>query len=374
MDLAAKTRGLARKLETIAGGMLALSMVVALSSCSDQPKVRCAVRGQYAAKYTLVSGTGDCALLKGDLLGVATYNGSNGDGTPNWDDATIGIQAYALAALTQGAPPAMTGDSLFSLGHFSTAEPGGNSICEVPTLSAAEVHVSAIALSTTDAGITCPAPAQDVKYEWSNVRAVVSAAVLGTQFAADLKYTANGCTAQYRVWAVSPPVPCAGPTPPPPTDDAGANDSGTADASTDDATTTGTDGGTDATAMADASREAGSNDAGRTDAASNDAGRTDAAPSDAARTDAASNDAGTTDGASSGSMDASPEDGGLPPVCTEPPVATPAPTLDDTLCSPFADLSKNRPLGSGLNPDLFPGGIACDPATVFCVLTRDPTQ
>src|SRR5215831_18103841 len=100
------------------GAALATSIALA-PSCSDQPKVRCAsARGMFAAKYTLVSGTGDCSLLKGDTLGLGSYNPSNSDGTPNWDDSTIAIQPYALAALTGGAPPAMAGDSLYSLGHI----------------------------------------------------------------------------------------------------------------------------------------------------------------------------------------------------------------------------------------------------------------
>jgi hypothetical protein len=321
------------------GLILALGAGALLSSCSDQPKVRCATRGQYAAKYTLVTGTGDCAGLKGDMLGVATYNGSNADNTPNWDDATIGIQPYSLAALTNGAPPTMAGDSLFALGHFATAEPGDNSVCEVPVLSVAEVHVPAITDATTDPMtmvVTCPAPAQDVKYAWSNVRAVVSAAVLGTQFSADLTYTANGCTATYRVWAVSPPVSCAAPPPPPPPDDAGSDDATPAEA----------DAGDDATLVAEAGGEAAASDAGTSGGGSSDA--------------------------SGAATDAEPQEGGLPPVCTMPPAATPAPMLDITLCSPFPDLSKNRPLGSGLNPDLFPGSITCDPDTTLCVLTRDP--
>jgi hypothetical protein len=358
MDLAARTRRLARTLATAAASSIAVTaLALCSSSCSDQPKVRCAARGQYAAKYTLVSGSGDCSMLAGDLLGVGTYNGSNGDGTPNWDDATIAIQPYALAGLTGGAKPSMAGDSLFASGHFSTAAPNDQNFCEVPTLSAAEVHVAAVAGATTDpmtGTVTCPSPAEDVKYEWSNVRVVVSAAVLGTELAADLKYTANGCTATYRVWAVSPAVTCALPpaTPPPPTTD---------DAGTDDATPT-----SDATAVGDASD---ASDAGR----ASDAGARVDASMGSASSDAAA-DGGAGGDAASASPDASTTDGGLPPVCTEPPPATPAPSLDPTLCSPVADLSKNRPLGSGLNPDLFPDGITCDTATTFCVLTRDPSQ
>jgi hypothetical protein len=57
------------------------------------------------------------------------------------------------------------------------------------------------------------APAYDVRYEFSNVRVYYTPAAIGTQFAADLRYTADGCTARYKVAAVTPMVSCgvAGP-------------------------------------------------------------------------------------------------------------------------------------------------------------------
>jgi hypothetical protein len=334
---------------------LAAALIALAPSCSDQPKVRCAsARGAFAAKYTLVSGSGDCSLLKGDTLGLGSYNTSNSDGTPNWDDSSIAIQPYALAALTGGGPPPMAGDSNFSLGHITTSVPSSDNFCEVPTLSVAEVHIPAVTEPSIDGNgmVVCPSPAMDVKYEWSNVRLVVSAAVLGTEFAADLTYTNNGCTAQYRVWAVSPAVSCAGPTPPAPMEEAGTEDA--------------------ADAESDVSLTA---DAGTNDATAGDANRSDATAGDANRSDATANDAGVTDAGASDAAAADAgggSDGGLPPECTQPPAPTPAPVLDPTLCSPYADPSKNRPLGSGLNPDLFPNGITCDPATVLCVLTSDP--
>jgi hypothetical protein len=52
------------------------------------------------------------------------------------------------------------------------------------------------------------APAYDVRYEFSNVRVYYTPAAIGTQFAADLTYTADGCTAKYKVAAVTPMVSC----------------------------------------------------------------------------------------------------------------------------------------------------------------------
>jgi hypothetical protein len=51
-------------------------------------------------------------------------------------------------------------------------------------------------------------PPLDIKYEFSNVQVYVSASDYGTQLAADLTYTHDGCSAKYRVRAVYPAVPC----------------------------------------------------------------------------------------------------------------------------------------------------------------------
>jgi hypothetical protein len=44
-------------------------------------------------------------------------------------------------------------------------------------------------------------------------------------------------------------------------------------------------------------------------------------------------------------------------------------TPDDTLCDPEPDLAKDRPAGSGLNPDF--GPTYCDPVLARCVLKAD---
>jgi len=43
--------------------------------------------------------------------------------------------------------------------------------------------------------------------------------------------------------------------------------------------------------------------------------------------------------------------------------------VDPTLCSPFADNSKNRPVGSGISPDLV---TRCDETLQLCVLANEP--
>ncbi len=51
-------------------------------------------------------------------------------------------------------------------------------------------------------------PKTDLKYEWSNVQVLVTAAALGTQFQADLKITLNGCSAEYTAIGMWPSVDC----------------------------------------------------------------------------------------------------------------------------------------------------------------------
>ncbi len=46
-------------------------------------------------------------------------------------------------------------------------------------------------------------------YEWSNLRIYNTPEIPGTQFTADLRYTENGCTAEYTVKGIWPVVSCA---------------------------------------------------------------------------------------------------------------------------------------------------------------------
>jgi hypothetical protein len=51
-------------------------------------------------------------------------------------------------------------------------------------------------------------PALDVRYEWSDVKLYTTAAALGTQLSATLRYSVNDCTAEYDVRAVWPATDC----------------------------------------------------------------------------------------------------------------------------------------------------------------------
>jgi len=288
-------------------------------SCSDQPRVRCAAaRGNFAATYRLVSGSGPCAGLKGDILAVQTYNPANADRTPNWDQASMAIQPQAMTSLVQTGSGAMVTDPNaedlpYALGSFSTSQPGADDFCTVPTLSVARIRLPEIA-ACMDGMTPTGQPATDVTYTWSNVRVYVTAAANGTELAASLKVEQDGCTAEYAVEGLYPAISCLVPPPmAPPPDMPPPNPCADAGAGSADADDAGTDGSAGDDAMA-------------------------VTASDAA--------------------------------ATEPEAQAPMlPMLDETLCSAEADPAHGRPLGSGISPDVV---TRCDPDLQLCVLAKAP--
>jgi hypothetical protein len=83
------------------------------------------------------------------------------------------------------------------VGAFAQEEPV-NDFCDVVNLSPAQQDFPA-----DDAGT----PASSIKYEWSNVKVLVSPTRLGTQLVGELTFT-NGCTAKYKVNALFPMRQC----------------------------------------------------------------------------------------------------------------------------------------------------------------------
>jgi hypothetical protein len=212
------------------GAALAMGVFGALSSSAcSQPKVKCITsRGDYAAKFTLKSGTGPCAELKGDTIGFQSYNpGGGSNGTPNFDKASVAlilgtVGGYADRAATgdldaDGKPVSYvdpdTNHRTYSLGDFTTDVPGEDGFCVVNTLTPAEQVLPAVKEIPENVDEETDAvPGQEAinaKVEWSNLRVYVSANAIGTQFAASLKYTLNGCTAEYDVIGVYPAHACA---------------------------------------------------------------------------------------------------------------------------------------------------------------------
>jgi hypothetical protein len=187
-----------------------LALALGLVSC-EQPRIKClAGHGGFAATYTLIpgskQGTGDCDTLLGEVIGLEKYNPSSSEDPTKQDlsQATLAIQSTALGTLARAAAEEgfVDEDSLaFSLGAFETVDPDENDVCYVPTLSEAEQNIPDLSLDL---------PQTDMKFEWRNVRLLVTAAYPGTQMVAELRYTENGCSASYSVTGLWPAVACEG--------------------------------------------------------------------------------------------------------------------------------------------------------------------
>jgi hypothetical protein len=198
--------------------LLVFALGASLIGC-DQPGPKCSVaRGDFAASYTLVEGTGACAELQGETLSVQSYSApvSETNSRPDPNKTSIAIQPGSINDLLASARSETNPDDQpYAMGAFDSAEPHPDSFCVAPELSVARVRLEAL---PEEAEMCTTLPAQsavDIKYEWSNVKVYASASAYGTQLSADLVYTKDGCTAKYRVTAVYPVVSCGVPLDPP---------------------------------------------------------------------------------------------------------------------------------------------------------------
>jgi hypothetical protein len=191
----------------------ALLLSVGLSCSADQPPPFCTIsRATYAARYELISGTGPCAQVTGEVLGGQAYLANPdvpGDkGSVAFQSEAIGTRLLAGKAVT---PPVVDADAThkpYAYGKFTSDTPDGNHVCTVPTLDDAQ-FVQAAFTGPMEMNMPGAAyPAIDVKYHWSNVRSYVTAASTGVVVGGDLDYTLDGCTAKFKVVAIAPKVSC----------------------------------------------------------------------------------------------------------------------------------------------------------------------
>jgi hypothetical protein len=318
---------------------LRISSLVAVTAglvACDQPSPKCNIaRGLFSARYTLVpgsvTGTGTCGELPGEELYVAAYTQPKpGSTTPDADNLKIGIvsstQQGIIARADCSGVTSTSAETPYSLGAFVSSKPDKDDFCHVPVLTPSQVTVPEQESCQPD---PCyppldPEPAHDARYEWSNVRVYVTAAANGTQFSADLKYSVDGCSAQFKVTALYPSVSCAGfpivDMNPATGDDAGAEDGGL---------------------FADAGL--GGMDGALT----------------------------VPDGAVPEDDSSVEEDSGefVPGEDCDPPAEPgPDPIADETLCTQDAPITGG-PSGTNINPDFM---VQCDAQQLRCVLSADP--
>ena len=163
--------------------MLSLGSVALLAACgADQPPPQCTVgRGEHAVRYTLKSGTGVCAQKKAEIVGAQAFR-VPGKGLP----PTLALKP---AFLLEGPQPAA---AVTSSGDFTTEYPV-NTECVVPSLSEArQTNAAGTALS----------------YVWSDLHIQGQAAIPGTQWVGELRYTEGDCTATYEAVGVFPAIRC----------------------------------------------------------------------------------------------------------------------------------------------------------------------
>jgi hypothetical protein len=315
---------------------LRISSLVAVSAglvACDQPSPKCNIaRGLFSAHYTLVpgsvTGSGDCGSLSGEELWVAAYTQPKpGSTTPDSSNLQIGIISATQQDIRSRAEcsgvASTSSETPYAIGAFASSKPDRDDFCHVPVLTPSQVTVPEQESCQPDECFPPldPEPAHDARYEWSNVRVYVTAAANGTQFSADLKYSLDGCSAQFKVTALYPSVSCAGfPV-------------------VDMNPATGDDAGQDSGLFADGGL--------------------------------GGMDAEVDPDATTGEDSSVEEDSGefVPPEGCDPlQPAGPDPIVDETLCSQDAPMTGG-PSGSNINPDFM---VQCDPQQLRCVLSADP--
>jgi hypothetical protein len=191
--------------------LLAIGAAAVATCSTEQPKVLCSTaHGGFSVRYTLVKGTGDCANLKGGVMGVQSYVEGGPGKAPTFTKPPVAIKPGEVGDLIEKyAPMGLMPSQQASIGNFTDEKPEADGFCRVGTMSPLSLDLPAVAaMPDGKGGMTEALPATKVKYQLSNVRFYLSAAVIGTVMGADLEYTRNDCTATYKVSGIYPTVGC----------------------------------------------------------------------------------------------------------------------------------------------------------------------
>src|SRR3954470_4375826 len=87
--------------------LTALLALSGLTCSTEQPKIKCqTAHGGFSVRYALQpgSGSGDCAMLKGGVVGVHTYARAPGDPVKdwaNWEKPPIAIRPDEVGSLLE---------------------------------------------------------------------------------------------------------------------------------------------------------------------------------------------------------------------------------------------------------------------------------
>ncbi|MDC3958152.1 hypothetical protein [Polyangium jinanense] len=188
------------------------------ASCS-QPPIQCVVgHGSFIAKYSLVEGTGSCADLVGEEIGLATFLAPNDDRTlADYDKRSIAVQSDTFGGLIREREGLGAGeeDVPYAFGAYTT-NPDERDLCYAGgasgTAALAPAELDLPEAETMDAmGNPVTLPAKRLRQSWENLSIYVTAAAPGTQVVGTMKYEdlMEGCSATYTFVALFPAVQCA---------------------------------------------------------------------------------------------------------------------------------------------------------------------
>lgn len=200
-------RNLSAVVATVIGG-------AGLAGCS-QDGVRCGTaHGDFAVKLVVKANPNSCDVSAGGIYGLTTYYYPDPDNRPDYNHASLAIQADELGAVVDDAEARLgelpdPANKPYAKGDFDSARPAADDLCSVSTLVAAKQNIPALDADETDPEAPIPAePAKTFEYAWSNFKVLVTAAANGTQFISDLSITKDGCAVQYEAWGLYPAVYC----------------------------------------------------------------------------------------------------------------------------------------------------------------------
>jgi hypothetical protein len=189
-----------------------LLAVAVLNSCNAvQPKPACKAQpAQYAAKYVL-QGTAPAAcegkIVAAEVLNLQYYRSKLDDpnGVPS-----IAIEPQSVHdAVSEGEEAkVMVTSTEYSLGKYATSEPGDDDLCVAKSMSDTHIVIAEIPGDPMAVPPTETIEARDITYKWSNIKMMVTPLSNAVYFGADLTRIDGGCTATYKVTAVSPAVFC----------------------------------------------------------------------------------------------------------------------------------------------------------------------
>lgn len=203
-----------------------ISLLTALSIGCVQPAVPCtSAHGTFSVQYKLTKGDAgsECGGKKTEVLGLQSYFAGGGpDNKQQYDKGSIALRPETLGLLLERAQgyadetmtPISPEPEPNAQGKFTTGKPQLDDFCEIDELTPARATLPLVPavpddpMTMEDDESLPEQPAIDISYEFSNLRFLVTADAQGTQFTADLKYTQDGCVAEYEVVGLYPVIGC----------------------------------------------------------------------------------------------------------------------------------------------------------------------